>query len=201
MTDRMPPHDRPAQGAANQPGTQGLRPVTTPSTQASPATGTGAATGATAPAAPKPATPDARRLAEEAREAVQGTASDLRAAASARLGEAVEGAKAQAEAARGSVADDMAEAASALRRAAQDMQGGSASERSIAFLARGLADVSDGIRDRDLGQMIGEANALARRNPALFLGGAALLGFAAVRFAKAGSPAPAPMRLHPSDRL
>ena len=45
--------------------------------------------------------------------------------------------------------------------------------------------MSDQIRDKDLGQIVQMVSKVARENPMMFLGGAALLGFAASRYAKA----------------
>ena len=43
------------------------------------------------------------------------------------------------------------------------------------------------MRDKDLGEMVGAVTDFAKRNPFVFLGGAALVGFAATRFAKASN--------------
>jgi hypothetical protein len=75
--------------------------------------------------------------------------------------------------------------ANALRRASEELRGGSAQERTLGMLAGGLADVSDQIRDKDLGEMAQVVSKVARENPILFLSGAALLGFAISRYAKA----------------
>lgn len=84
-------------------------------------------------------------------------------------------------------AEEVSGFAHALRTAADEMREGSPQERTLAQIADGFADASDAIRDNDLGQMIGAASDVARRNPALFLGGAAFLGFVAARFAKASA--------------
>ncbi|MGY3438045.1 MULTISPECIES: hypothetical protein [unclassified Marinovum] len=121
---------------------------------------------------------NAAALADSARE----TATDMAQTAAQQ-------AQDTAEHAKDSVAHDVSGVATALRSAAKDMRSGSPQERTIGQLAEGLAEVSDAIRDKDLGTIVRDANDLARRNPALFLGGAALLGFAATRFAKASQPA------------
>ena len=41
------------------------------------------------------------------------------------------------------------------------------------------------MRDKDLGEVAGDVSDFARRNPLAFLGGAALLGFAGTRIARA----------------
>lgn len=53
--------------------------------------------------------------------------------------------------------------------------------------ADGLHRVSESLRDNDLKTMYGEVEDFARRQPAIFIAGTALLGFAAARFAKASS--------------
>ena len=50
-----------------------------------------------------------------------------------------------------------------------------------------LERFSDYLRDTDVDEIIGEARGIARRRPALFLGGAATLGFLAARFLKSSS--------------
>ena len=92
--------------------------------------------------------------------------------------------------ARDTAADEVKGVASALRTAANDLRSGSPQERSFSQLADGLADISETMRDKDLGEMVDDLNGFAKRNPMAFLGGAALLGFVATRFAKASSSAP-----------
>ncbi|XDA99107.1 hypothetical protein AB1M95_04145 [Sulfitobacter sp. LCG007] len=87
--------------------------------------------------------------------------------------------------AKASAADEVRGVSSALRLAAEDLRRGSPAERTFSQLADGLADVSDTIRGKDLGEIVNDVNAFARRNPITFLGGAALLGFAATRFVRA----------------
>ncbi|QYX58286.1 hypothetical protein K1T73_07975 [Roseovarius sp. SCSIO 43702] len=98
-----------------------------------------------------------------------------------------EEARRRAEGAKEGVADEVQDVASGLRKAADDMRDGSPQERTIGQLASGLADISDAIRDKDLGQAANELGAFAKRNPLLFLGGAALAGFVATRFATASA--------------
>lgn len=93
-------------------------------------------------------------------------------------------AQVQAEAAKKSVAGEVSSVASALRTASDEMRKGSPQERAMGQIASTLADVSDSIRDQDLGQMVSAANDFARRHPVAFLSSAAFLGFAAARFAK-----------------
>ncbi len=118
-------------------------------------------------------------------EAGASVAADLKAVAGQKFDEAVAGVKSRAEDAKATVAGEVHDMASVLRKAADEMRGGSPQERSIAFVAGGLADASDAIRDKDMGEILHSVTSVARRNPILFLGGAALLGFAASRYLKA----------------
>ncbi|MBW4709529.1 hypothetical protein KX928_17200 [Roseobacter sp. YSTF-M11] len=116
----------------------------------------------------------AGELTEHAKTAVRDVAQDAASAA-----------KDQAETAKSSVADEMSGVASALRTAAEQMRSGSPQERTFGQIAEGLADASEAMRNKDLSEMVQDVSAFARNNPLVFLGGAALIGFAATRFAKA----------------
>ena len=50
-----------------------------------------------------------------------------------------------------------------------------------------VARFSGYLRDREVGQMLDEARGFARRDPALFLGGAALLGMLGARFMRSSN--------------
>ena len=124
---------------------------------------------------------------KDAAQAAGSVAADIKAAAAQKLDETLTEVKSQAADARANVAGEVNDVAMALRRASEDLRDGSAQERTLGYLATTLADVSDAVRDKDLGEMLHSAGKIARNNPVLFLGGAALLGFAASRFAKATS--------------
>ena len=126
-------------------------------------------------------------ITSDAAAAVGTVAADLQAAASRTLDETVAEVKSQANDAKATVADEVKDVAMALRRAASDLRGGSAQERTLGQIASTLADASEQLRDKDLGEIMQAASRVARENPLLFLGGAALLGFAASRYAKASS--------------
>lgn len=83
------------------------------------------------------------------------------------------------------VADGISSVSPALRCASDDLREGSPQDRSFGAAASALADLSDTICDKDIGQMGDEMGDFARRNPMAFLGGAALPGFAGARMAKA----------------
>jgi polyhydroxyalkanoate synthesis regulator phasin len=48
--------------------------------------------------------------------------------------------------------------------------------------------VATAVRQRDIRELVGEVQELARRQPTLFFGGAVVLGFAALRFLKSSAP-------------
>lgn len=130
---------------------------------------------------------DTSSAVKEAGAAIGSVASDIKVAAVNKFDQAMTEARSKADDAKADVADDVKDVAEALRRAAEELRGGSAQERTIGSIAGTLADVSDQIRDKDLGEIVQMVSKVARQNPMLFLGGAALLGFAASRYAKASS--------------
>jgi uncharacterized phage infection (PIP) family protein YhgE len=131
--------------------------------------------------------------------AAKRTANDVADQTRAAAKNAAQTAKTQANAAKSSVADEMSGVASALRTAAEQMRNGSAQERTFGQIAEGLADASDAVRDKDLSTMVQDVTVFARKNPLVFLSGAALIGFAATRFAKASSPADTDLAASPAN--
>ncbi|MFL4468598.1 hypothetical protein ACERZ8_01430 [Tateyamaria armeniaca] len=129
------------------------------------------------PSAASQAKQKASELTEDAKTAARDVAQNAASAA-----------KEQAGTAKSSVADEMSGVASALRTAAEEMRSGSPQERTFGQIAEGLADASEAMRNKDLSEMVQDVSAFARKNPLVFLGGAALIGFAATRFAKASGP-------------
>lgn len=88
--------------------------------------------------------------------------------------------------ARDMAADNVRRAAEALHAAAGSMGQGDTFGGLIDAAASRLDDASDALRGRDLGRLVQDVNAFARRQPALFIGGALLAGIALGRFAAAG---------------
>ncbi|HEY9038853.1 MAG TPA: hypothetical protein VIN05_07910 [Roseovarius sp.] len=123
---------------------------------------------------------EARKTSEDLAEAARQTATD---ASRALRDEAAS----RADSAKAGVAGEVSDVASALRKAADEMRDGSAQERTFGQIASTLADVSETIRDKDMGQVANEVSEFAKRNPLLFIGGVALAGFAATRFAMASA--------------
>ena len=116
-------------------------------------------------------------------------AADIKDAAAHKFDQAMSEVRSKADDAKDDVANEVKDVASALRRASEELRGGSAQERTLGTIASTLADASDSIRDKDMGEIAQMVSKVARENPVLFLGGAALLGFAVSRYAKATSNA------------
>ncbi len=135
-----------------------------------------------------PTKPDSRTgqsASNTARKAAGDLTDQARETADNAVQSATTAATTQANAAKSSVADEVSSVASALRTAAEEMRSGSPQERTFGQIAEGLADASDALREKDLNTMVQDVTRFARKNPLVFLGGAALIGFAATRFAKA----------------
>lgn len=130
----------------------------------------------------KAATPASSKEGETSTGSV---ASDIKNAASQKFEQAVTEMRTLADDTKSDVAGEVKDVASALRRASEELRHGSAQERTLGQIAGTIADASDSIRDKDFGEILAVVSRTGRENPVLFLGGAALLGFAASRYAKA----------------
>lgn len=116
----------------------------------------------------------------EASQDIQRSASDL--GQSAR--EMAEGSLSQA---RSVAADNVGRAGEALHAAAEKMGRGDTFGTLIDAAAGQLDAASRALRDRDASRLVHDINDFARRQPALFIGGALAAGFALARFATAGT--------------
>ncbi|OYU17548.1 MAG: hypothetical protein CFE34_15115 [Rhodobacteraceae bacterium PARR1] len=97
------------------------------------------------------------------------------------------GASAKADEMRGSIAEEGQRMASSLRDAAG--QGGGVQARVLETVASGVEAVSDQIATRDVSGIMHDVTAFARRNPAVFVAGAAVAGLVLARLAaQAGRP-------------
>lgn len=134
-----------------------------------------------------PGKPGLKSTTEQAKEKSAELAGQAKTAALNVAQDAASAATRQAESAKGAAAEEISSVASALRTAAEEMRSGSPQERTFGQIAEGLADASEAMRHKDLGEMVEDVSAFARKNPLVFLGGAALIGFAATRFAKASA--------------
>lgn len=118
----------------------------------------------------------AARAAETVRETAAETTESAKAEAATR-----------AEGAKSSLANEVSSIASALKAASREFSDGSTESKAFNQVAEGLSGASEAIQKKSLSEMVSDLNSFARRNPAAFLGGAAVLGFAASRFAKASA--------------
>jgi hypothetical protein len=100
-------------------------------------------------------------------------------------------AKRQAEgmydSASNAAADAASETSNAIDDAASALQrsGHETLSQAAAGLAERMRDLSGYLKDRSLEDCMGDARNLAKRNPALFIGGGIAIGFALSRFFKA----------------
>ena len=143
--------------------------------------------GAEARAEAEKAKNEARAAADEAQAKIEGLTGQAKAEAEKVAAQAREHAEAMAAQYRDRFAGEASRMSNALRDASANMRDGSPQERAISHMADSMANAADAISSKDLGSVIGDINAFARRNPTAFIGGAALLGFAAARFAKASA--------------
>lgn len=130
---------------------------------------------------------DASHSPSDTDTSIGSIASDLRSAAADKYGEVVKEARSMADHTKSDVADEVKDVASALRHASEELRKGSVQERTLGQIATTIAGASESIRDKDLGEILAMLSRAGRKNPVLFLGGAALLGFAASRYAKASA--------------
>ncbi|WP_375551918.1 hypothetical protein [Rhodophyticola porphyridii] len=131
----------------------------------------------------------------EAKEAAQSraksAAEDLKSAASAAADDARAQVEAEASGVKARLADEITAVADGVSRTSERMTEDAPHTETVAAVARQLDRTADAVREADLGTIATRLSSFARRNPAAFLGGAAILGIAAGRFLKASSPEPA----------
>jgi hypothetical protein len=142
---------------------------------------------------------DARAVVGEAQSVVDEVKSEASAQIEQLAGQAKEQLSQASDKVRGIasdqkdlLADQVGGVAQALERVASDLQ---SSNDPSAQYARMIADnaerLSSSIRDNSVDQLMGMAQDFGRRQPAAFIGAAALLGFAASRFLMASASRPA----------
>lgn len=111
----------------------------------------------------------------------KGMAEDAAQAAEAK-------AKRGAAKARDRAAEETQKAANAAEAAAGEFDAGSVQAQAIEHVARRIDDIADQLRTTDIDRMASMIGDAARKNPMLFVAGAALAGFAVTRFLKARDP-------------
>ena len=98
----------------------------------------------------------------------------------------------EAEARMDEVRDDVADhgdtVSSAAKKAAGEFEEYDAVNSILTQAGEAVEDATNRLRERSIPDLVDDVSAFARRNPLLFLGGAALAGFAAARFLSASAP-------------
>ncbi|MGJ8624651.1 MAG: hypothetical protein ACSHW1_18060 [Yoonia sp.] len=89
---------------------------------------------------------------------------------------------------RTAATDKMDAAVNAADAAAAEFDAGSIQARAAHQVADQVETLANRLRTTDLNTITHDVSQFARSNPALFIGGAALLGLAATRFLKARDP-------------
>jgi exonuclease VII large subunit len=102
------------------------------------------------------------------------------------MGRAKDGASAQLSAQKNRATDGLSSVAQAVRQSTQqlrDQQHDTIAEY-VDQAAQQIEQFSNRLRQKDVGELLDDAQRLARRNPGLFIGGAFALGILAARFFK-----------------
>ncbi|MEZ5866295.1 MAG: hypothetical protein R3D25_20265 [Geminicoccaceae bacterium] len=125
-----------------------------------------------------------------AREHVERAGEELRARASHAIETAGESLVAESTAAKDTTASELSRTARALHSAAGDLDAGGPGQSQVPQsllreAANGLDELARSLHGRSVGEMVGDLSAFGRQNPVAFMGGAALVGFALGRFARA----------------
>lgn len=127
---------------------------------------------------------DLERIRDEAESSVREIAEQ----AQAQLGEATEKVKGAAGEQKDMLAEQIGSVARAVSRVADELRSEQAATAGYASsIAGGMRRLSENVRDHDIDQLVAMAQDFGRRQPATFMGAAALAGFAASRFMLASS--------------
>jgi hypothetical protein len=121
----------------------------------------------------------ARKVADEATEQVN----DLADQAKEQLAEATEKVKSMAGDQKELLAQQFGGVADAIQKVASELEGTQAPAATYArMIADNASTLSDKLQNADVDELLGIAQDFGRKQPAAFMGAAALLGFAASRF-------------------
>jgi hypothetical protein len=135
----------------------------------------------------KPSESDAVQTAREAGAAAQERLGDVRDAALSSLDEVKSTATEKAGETKAQAAGEIARTARGLEAAAEEMEGSPFQQDLLREAADGLKQIAHAVEGKSIGAMAGELSEFGRRNPVAYLGGAALVGFALARFARAST--------------
>lgn len=95
----------------------------------------------------------------------------------------------QAEDTRETTINAIENAANAAGAARDEFQSNTLQAAALEQIGAQINSVAAQLRNKPVDEMVDDVAVFARKNPLLFLGGAALVGFAAARFLKSGSTA------------
>lgn len=166
----------------------------TPSSDTIPPASSTPATGATVPPSGMGASSDQgshggsdrlKQSAEDLRDSVKSSAQEGRRQVESSLQDAKHKAVDRSEQAKNTVADEIGRTGDALDTAASEVDEGSIQQQLLREAADGLTRISGSMKNKNLGAIVSDISDFGRRNPAAFLGGAMLVGFAFARFARA----------------
>jgi hypothetical protein len=135
----------------------------------------------------KPPESDLVQTARDTGAAAQERLGDLRDAAASSLDAAKSTATEKAGEAKAQAADEIARTARGLEAAAAEMEGSPLQQDLLREAADGLKQIAHAVEGKSLGRMAAELSEFGRQNPVAYLGGAALVGFALARFARAST--------------
>ncbi len=120
---------------------------------------------------------------EKVKQEATAQASELADAAKAQLADVTEKAKGMASEQKDLLAGQIGGVADAMERVATDLEGQNATSAQYArMIADGATRISDTVKNNDVDTILSMAQDFGRKQPAAFIGAAALLGFAASRF-------------------
>ena len=130
----------------------------------------------------------AKRDLERVRDEAEGSVREIAGQAQAQLEQAGEKFKGAAAEQKDMLAEELGSVARAVSRVAEELGNEQAATAGYASsIAGGMRRLSENMRDKDIDELIGMAQDFGRRQPATFMGAAALAGFAASRFLFASS--------------
>ena len=162
--------------------------ATTPSSGAA-STGSMTSSPATQTTSPKASDKTAGQMMDETKKAVGDEAASLsgkaKAQASNLASQAHDMADSKLDEIKSTATSRMEETATHIRNAGHEFGDDSYQAQAADYLATNLTRAADMVRNQSLGSLTDDVSRFARQNPAMFLGGAALLGFAAARLMKA----------------
>lgn len=119
---------------------------------------------------------------------VQGEVAGLQQEAASQIGAVAETAKGLAAEQKDLLSEHLGGLVDAIQKVAGELEtSNSTSARYVRVVADGASKLSDTVKNNDVDAIIDIAQRFGREQPAAFMGAAALLGFAASRFALASS--------------